>query len=82
MDPFVVIKRKEEVMEEETSIFVSILLGLNRPFRFSERKGDGTVDDPYYREVSFMASETDMKQIVDFRKRLRKIAYKNIRLPI
>lgn len=67
------VKRKKDIYEEETSMFVSILLELNRPFKFSERKGVGTSEDPYYRTVEYMASDVDIKKISDYLKRLRKI---------
>ena len=53
------VKRSRDVYEEETSMFVSILLGLNKPFKFSEKKGTGTTEDPYYRTVEYMATEED-----------------------
>ncbi len=67
------IKRKKDIYEEETSMFVSILLELNRPFKFSERKGDGTTDNPYYRTVEYMATDTDIKRITNYLRKLRKI---------
>ena len=67
------IKRKKDIYEEETSMFVSILLELNRPFKFSERKGSGTTEEPFYRTVEYFASDIDMKKISDYLKRLRKI---------
>ena len=67
------IKRKKDIYEEETSMFVSILLELNRPFKFSERKGSGTTEDPFYRTVKYFASDIDMKKISEYLKKLRKI---------
>ena len=67
------IKRKKDIYEEETGMFVSILLELNRPFKFSERKGSGTTEDPFYRTVEYMATNEDIKVINDQLKHLRKI---------
>ena len=67
------IKRKKDIYEEETGMFVSILLELNRPFKFSERRGTGTTEDPFYRTVEYFASDTDMKKISEYIKKLRKI---------
>lgn len=68
-----VAKRTREIYEEETSMLVSILLELKRPFKFSERKGSGTTEDPYYRTVEYMATNEDIKKISDYLKMLRKI---------
>lgn len=67
------VKRSRDIYEEETSMFVSILLGLNKPFKFSEKKGTGTTEDPYYRTVEYMATDTDMKKISEYLKKMRKL---------
>ena len=76
------VKRKKDIYEEETSMFVSILLELNRPFKFSERKGEGTTEDPYYRTVEYMATDTDMKKIKNYLKNLKEVQKELMKLSI
>ena len=71
-------KRSRAIHEEEVSMFVAVLLEMNRAFKISEKRGSGILDDPYVRNIEYFATEVESKQIDTFMRKLRKVHSQNL----